>query len=76
MLVEGGVGLLHAEPVPLEDGDDEGGFGWKVMMDAGLADLDRLGDVGITECRESSLDQELVGDVHDPLCSVSVHMLI
>jgi len=34
----------------LEYGDDQIGFGGKVMMDTGLADVDGIRDVGITEC--------------------------
>src|SRR6185437_4312505 len=49
MLVQSGMGLLHAKPVSLQDGDHKGGLGGEVMMDARLANLDGLRDVGITE---------------------------
>jgi hypothetical protein len=61
------MALLHAVFVPFEDCNDKGGLGWKVMMDTRFPNLNRFRDVGITEGGESSLAQQLMGYIHDPL---------
>lgn len=73
VLVQGSVGLLHSQAMPLEDGDDEAGLCRKVMMNARLPDLNGFRDVGIAEGGESSFGQELVRGVHDAFCGVSAH---
>jgi len=75
MLVQSSMPLLHPVSMPFQDRNDKGRLRWKVMMDTRLPNLNRFCDVGITEGREPSLHQQLMGHVHDPLCSISMHTL-
>lgn len=74
MLIQSGMSLLHSAPMPLQDGDDKGSFCRKVMMDTSFPDVNRIGDVGVTEGGESSLQQESMGYIHDAFCSISRHI--
>lgn len=73
MLVQSGLSLLHAEPVPFQNCDDEGGFCWEMMMDTRFSNLNGVGDVGITEGGEASFYQEPMGYIHDPFCCIAAH---
>ena len=75
MLVQSGLSLLHAEPVPFQNCDDEGGCCWEMMMDTRFSNLNGVGDVGITEGGEASLHQESMGNIHDPFCCVAAHVV-
>ena len=76
LLIQSCLCLLHPMTMTLQNRCYKIGLGGKVMVNAGFTDLDRLGDIGIAECRETAIHQQLVCDVDDLLCCFPTHTLI
>ena len=49
------MGLLHPEPMSLQDRNDKGCLRWKVVMNARFPNVNGFRDVSVTEGRKTSL---------------------
>ena len=57
-------------------GDDsfhQSGFGWKVMMDAGLADMHDILEICIAEAAVPLISEESMSGSHYECCCISFH---
>jgi hypothetical protein len=59
--------------VRFENCDNEVGFGWKVMMNTGFANLDCVGDIGVAEGGVAEIGDHGFCGLEDAVCGFSLH---
>ena len=57
----------------LEYGDDQACLGGEVVVDAGLADVDDVSNIGVAEGGVAAINDQGLGGFEDVVCSFALH---